>query len=106
MAELIFGHTPTHPGEVIKEEIEYRGISQRELAKRIGMPHSVVNEILNGKRIVSTRTAYLMEAALGIPAYSLLRLQLKYDIQTAQADASLQEEIATVRRMAFTGVVA
>ena len=106
MAELIFGYTPTHPGEVIKEEIEYRGISQRELAKRIGMPHSVVNEILNGKRIVSTRTAYLMEAALGIPAYSLLRLQLKYDIQTAQADTTLQEEIATVRQMAFAGVVA
>ena len=106
MAELIFGYTPTHPGEVIKEELEYRGISQRELAKRIGMPHSVVNEILNGKRIVSTRTAYLMEAALGIPAYSLLRLQLKYDIQTAQEDASLQEEIATVRQMAFAGVVA
>ena len=28
---------PTHPGEVIKEEIEYRGISQRALAMQIGV---------------------------------------------------------------------
>lgn len=26
----------THPGEVIKDEIEYRGISQRKLAEEIG----------------------------------------------------------------------
>lgn len=26
---------PTHPGEILKEEIEYRGISQRKLAEQI-----------------------------------------------------------------------
>ena len=30
----------THPGEVIKDELEYRGISQRRLAKEIGVPAS------------------------------------------------------------------
>ena len=96
MANIGFAYSPTHPGEVVKEEIEYRGISQRELAKCIGLAYSVVNEILNGKRPVSTRTAYLFEAALGIPAYSLLRLQLKYDMQIAQSDKSMQKEIASV----------
>ena len=39
-----------HPGEMIKDEIEYRGISQKALAAEIGLPASVLNEVLNGKR--------------------------------------------------------
>jgi hypothetical protein len=30
---------PTHPGEVLKDELEYRGISQRGLAKEIGISY-------------------------------------------------------------------
>ena len=30
----------THPGEVIKDELEFRGISQRRLAAQIGVPAS------------------------------------------------------------------
>ena len=41
---------PTHPGEILKEEIEYRGISQRKLAERMGIGYSVLNEILNARR--------------------------------------------------------
>lgn len=36
---------PTHPGEILKEEIEYRGISQRKLAEQMGIGYSVLNEI-------------------------------------------------------------
>jgi len=62
-----FGAFPTHPGEILKEEIEYRNISQWRLIVKIGISHTALNEILNGKRSVSTTTAYLMEAALGVP---------------------------------------
>ena len=27
MATIRFGYTPTHPGEVLKDEIEYRGFT-------------------------------------------------------------------------------
>ena len=40
-------HYLTHPGEVIKDELEFRGISQRRLAKLIGVPASQLNEVLN-----------------------------------------------------------
>ena len=76
-----FGAWPTHPGEVLKDEIEYRGISQRRLAAEIGMSHTALNEILNAKRAVTTTSAYLFEAALGIPASTLLKLQMRYDMQ-------------------------
>ena len=39
--------TPIHPGEMIKDEIEFRGISQKALAAEIGLPASVLNEVLN-----------------------------------------------------------
>lgn len=28
---------PTHPGEILKDEIEFRGISQKKLAKEMGV---------------------------------------------------------------------
>ena len=43
---------PTHPGEVLKDELEYRGISQRGLAKQIGSPRSRCRPIAcHAKRI-------------------------------------------------------
>lgn len=98
MENLGFGFLPTHPGEVIKDEIEYRGISQREVARHIGLTPSVVNEILNGKRPVSTVTALMFEVALGIPADSLLRLQLKYDMHIARNDKDVQSRLNAIER--------
>ena len=40
----------THPGEIIKDELEDRGISQREFAQNVGMSYSVLNELLNAHR--------------------------------------------------------
>ena len=59
---------PIHPGEILKDEIEYRGISQRKLAAQMGISPTLLNEILNGKRAVSAEYALLFEAALGIEA--------------------------------------
>ena len=41
---------PTHPGAILKDEIEYRGITQHKLAQQMNVPYSALNEILNGKR--------------------------------------------------------
>ena len=56
MATMRYGYTPTHPGEVLKDEIEYRGISQKLLAKQMGISYKVLNDILNGRRVVTTTT--------------------------------------------------
>ena len=59
---------PTHPGEALKDELEYRGISQRGFAKEIGISYSFFNEMLNGKRPLSPELAMMMEAALEVDA--------------------------------------
>lgn len=90
----------THPGELLKEEIEYRGISQKMLAKEIGISYKVLNDILNGRRPITTNTALLVEAALGIPAHILTGLQMDYNIQTARKDKPFMERLASIRKMA------
>lgn len=100
MANLGFGFHPTHPGEVVKDELEARGISQRKFAESIGMSCSVLNEILNARRPVTTATALMFEAALDIPADALLRLQMKYNMQTARKDKKLVERLKEISRVA------
>lgn len=91
---------PTHPGEILKEEIEYRGISQRKLAKQMGLAYSALNEILNARRPLTEKTALLFEAALGVDAEPLMRLQLKYNMQSTRKDSSFMERLAQVRKVA------
>lgn len=91
---------PTHPGEMIKDEVEYRGLSQKKLAAEMGMSPSLLNEILNGRRRVSTEYALLFEAALGIDAELWIRLQADYDMQVAKSDKSFMERLAKIKKVA------
>ena len=100
MASLGYGFYPTHPGEVLKDELEARGISQRKFADSTGMGYSVLNEILNGRRSLSTTSALMFEAALGIPAESLMKLQLKYNMQTARTDKTLADKLKEIAQVA------
>ena len=100
MAKIKFGFTATHPGEVLKDEIEYRRISQSRLAKQMGISYKVLNDILNERRPLTTTTAMMFEAALDVPADSLMRLQLKYNMQLAQKDNKLLSRLAEIRKLA------
>lgn len=93
MSSLGYGFYPSHPGEVIKDELEERGISQRKFADSIGIGYSVLNEILNGRRSISTASALMFEAALDIPADSLLKMQMKYNMYMAMKDQTLVEKL-------------
>jgi len=90
---------PIHPGEVLKDEIEYRGISQGKLAAQMGISYKMLNHILNEHRPVTTQTALLFEAALGISADSLIRLQTDYNLQVVNMDKSFANRLAEIRKM-------
>lgn len=91
---------PIHPGELLKEEIEERKLSQRKLAEQMGISYKVLNDILNCRRPVTTQTAMLFEAALGISAPLLMRMQLDCNMQQAAADPSFMERLKRVRKYA------
>ncbi len=88
---------PTHPGELIRDELEARNISQAKLAERIGVSPSLLNEVINGKRAVNTELALLLEAALGIEAEMFLKLQSEYNMQIAKSNSSFMNRLANIR---------
>ena len=100
MGNLGYGAYPTHPGEVLKDELEERGISQRQLAENMGLTYSVVKEILNGRRPLTAKTALMFEAALDVPADSLMYLQTKYNMQTARKDSAVIKSLKEIRKIA------
>lgn len=93
-------YQPTHPGEVLKDELEFRGISQRSLAREMGISYSVLNEVLNGKRSLNPTLALMMEAALGVDAAPLLAMQNEYDMMMAERNESFMEKLKQIRRVA------
>lgn len=90
---------PTHPGELIRDELEARSFTQAKLAESIGVKPSLLNEIIKGKRGVNTEMALLIEAALDLPADLLLNIQSDYNMQVAKSDVSFMERLASIRSM-------
>ena len=89
-----------HPGEMIKDEINARGITQKELAQQMGVSYTVFNEILNGKRPVTTEYALLLEAALGTNASIWIGLQADYNLQKAKQDKTFLKRLEKIRKIA------
>jgi len=100
IANNLMPYEPVHPGELLKDEIEYRGISQRKFSAEIGICYSVLNEILNCKRPVSVELAILIEAALGIEANMLIRMQTDYHMQVARKNSKIMNRFSEIRKIA------
>ena len=90
---------PFHPGELVKEELECRGIKQKDFAKKFGLSYSALNEILNAKRPISTEFALFLEAALDINADLLVRMQTDYDLQMARKNDTLLEKLNRIKNI-------
>jgi len=74
---------PTHPGEMIKDELKERGMTQKQLAAQTGIKASVISETINGKRSISLHMAVALEKALSIPADIWMNMQTNYNLDTA-----------------------
>ena len=97
MNSLGFSYTAIHPGEVLKEEIESRGILQKDFAETISVSYTRLNEILNGKRPITADFALLVEAAFGTPAEHWLNMQARYNLQTSRAKESIVSRFKSIR---------
>jgi len=90
---------PIHAGEILlKEFLEPFGMSQKELAERIGVTPVRVNEIIKGKRGITPDTALRLEALFGMEAQVWLNLQLATDLYEAMHGPAAQA-IAKIKRV-------
>ncbi len=87
----------THPGEMIKDELRERGMTQKQLAEQTGIKPSVLSETINGKRSVSLSVALALEKSFDIPADIWMNLQTQYDLDAANiAERDNQRETVSV----------
>lgn len=91
--------TTLHPGEILKEEFEYRNLSQKKVSEMIGVPYTMLNEILNCKRQLNTEVALMIEAAFGISADMMVNMQTRYNLQTARLDAKISKRFESIRNL-------
>lgn len=98
IANNIIPFESTHPGEILKEELLERDISQKRFAELINVPYTALNEILNGKRPMSVDFALRVEAALGIDADLFITMQTRYNTQIARRDNSLSVILQQIRK--------
>ena len=85
---------PTHPGEMLLEEfIKPLGLTQTELANRLGISFPRLNEVIHARRAVTPDTALRFAQVTGMSADFWLGLQLDWDLWHAM-HGSAAEEIA------------
>ncbi len=97
MNKKITPFVSTHPGELIRDELRERKMTQKHLAELSGIKPSVLSETINGKRSLSLNVAMALEKSLGIPADYWMNLQTQYDLDTSDSNrASNQCETVAV----------
>ena len=78
--DQIYSKIATHPGEILKDEIEARGLSKSETASKLGIQPGNLSELFKGKRNITAVLALKLEELLGISAEFWLNLQNRYEI--------------------------
>jgi addiction module HigA family antidote len=77
--------SPIHPGEVLMlEYLQPLEVTQHRLAIAIGVPPRRINEIVHGKRRITTDTALRLARYFGTSERFWLNLQGRYDIEVAR----------------------
>lgn len=81
----------THPGTILlKEFLEPMGLTQKALADHLDIPIQRVNEIVRGKRGISSDTAWLLSEALNTSPEFWLNLQSMYDLSSNRPDKHIK----------------
>jgi addiction module HigA family antidote len=100
MAMLPKNRPPTPPGEMLLEEfLKPRGVTQVDLAARMGVPIQRVNTIVNGKRGITAETAILLSEALDTTPEFWMGLQVDYDLWHALRKRAARKRSMTAMRL-------
>ncbi len=87
---------PSHPGELVKANLEELGLSVADAAKALHVTRQQLYNITNCKSAVSPEMAIRFEKAFGGSAEMWLRMQAAYEL--AQTRKS-QKEVKVVRAL-------
>jgi len=74
----------SHPGQILKGELEELGITPTELARQIDVPANRVSQIIAGKRSVTGDTALRLGHWFSMNPQFWMNLQSQYDLTVAE----------------------
>ena len=82
------------PGDTIQEHLDFIGMSQAELAERMGRPKEKINDVIKGREPITTATAFQLERVLGIAASFWLNREKTYrtELYELQEQVDLEKE--------------
>jgi len=86
-ADLTVHRVRTHPGDILRHELEARELSANQLALALGVPSGRIVEILNRKRGISADSALRLARYIGTSAEFWMNLQSQYDLSIAQQES-------------------
>ena len=82
---------------MIRDELNERKVTQKQLAEATGIKSSVFSETINGKHSISLNIVLALEKALSIPAEMCMNMQTNYNLDSANiAERSNQKETIAV----------
>lgn len=77
------------PGVWLRHEIvEYYGLTASKVTEHLGVTRPAMRNLLNGKAALSPEMAIRFEKGFGIPASTMLRMQLGYNLAEAELKAN------------------
>lgn len=88
---------PVHPGEILRDEfLRPLGISAYQLAHAIKVPRSRANDIVLGRRAITTDTAMRLARYFGTSPEFWINLQARYDLDVAERTTrrKIEREVA------------
>lgn len=96
-----------HAGEFLEETLEEIGMTQAELANRLGRPIQAINEIIKGKKSITSTTALELEDVLGIPSHIWIGLETEYQIVLARQEElkQMEEESKFLKNFPYADLV-
>ena len=91
------------PGATIKEQLNDRGMNQKEFAARMDMSEKHISKLINGEVQLTPETAVRLEMVLGVPAKFWNNLEAIYreKIIKAEAENSLDADLELAKRFPY-----
>lgn len=87
------------PGETIKEQLQNRGLTQREFAERMDFSDKHISRLINGYVELNTNVALRLETVLGLPASFWLNLEANYreNLERVKNEKEMEADFETLK---------
>ena len=90
-----------YPGETIKELLEENNLTQEDLARKLGVNFKTVNEMINGKGVITNETAFKLGIIFDLPASFWNNLEFNYrkELKELEDEEKINEEYEMIKEV-------